>query len=256
VRRVGVAAAAVATLALFASAAHADAPTASAGDRIEVAGEIRNVARVTGAALGVAGAMRFGDRGFVDGDAGVVWGEPGASLRNVRFGAGVTTRGFGAPRLRLSVTVPTTVRHGAVAELVRTLAAATPVDARALSVGLLAVTLDAAWRWPSRLVTFELASALSLHATGDAPRAPARVYVGGAMELLPHVRLGARLGTATTLLDPAAAGGEVFVHELVTGLEVDLRSWQVGATLQLPLDASARAVDAVAVGAALRWGRP
>lgn len=251
----GATAAGVVAIAALATSVRADPPTTDVGDRVELSGELRHVARTSGAALGVAGAMRFGDRAFLDGDAGVVWGEPGASLRNVRIGAGVATRGMGAPRLRLSVTLPTTVRQGEVAALVRTLASATPVDARALTVGLLAVTLDAGWRWALRLVTFELAAALSLHASGDAPRAPARLYVGGAMELVPHLHLGARLGTATTLLDQAEAGGEAFVHELTTVLEFDLRAWHVGATLQVPLDGSSRAVDAVAVGAALRWTR-
>lgn len=235
--------------------AHAESPALA--DRLDLGLAWHHVRAADGTSVVVGGAARLGPRAGLDGEAGAIVTAAGTSLRNVRIGAGVALAAAGEPVLRLALTLPLAARAGDLGAALADLASATPVDDRALRPALWAATLDARWRWAGPRRWFAIDAAVEVRGAAAASpggRVPLRAAFGGGIVVLGGLELGADLRTAAAMLD-APAGGETFVHDLTLGAAGALRAWRLGATLQVPIDASARSRDAVVAAVTLTWRR-
>ena len=140
----------------------------------------------------------------------------GTSLRNARVGVAAPLATGGRAVLRVSLVVPLAAQRSALAADLGTLAAAVPVDDRALRPGLWALTVDGRWRWrwARRWLAIDAAAELrGAGATSPGGRLPLRAALGGGVVAFGHLELGATLHTAAALL-ASAPSGEAFVHAL------------------------------------------
>lgn len=243
-------------VALAGSAVAASVARAAPEDGIAATLVWHHVQARDGTGAVVDGALGLGRRITLDGEAGVIVTDAGTSLRNARVGVATPLATAGRPVLRVSLVVPLAAQRGALASDLGTLAAAVPVDDRALRPGLWALTVDGRWRWrwARRWLAIDAAAELrGAGATSPGGRLPLRAALGGGVVAFGHLELGATLHTAAALL-ASAPSGEAFVHALSLDAALPLGAWRVGAAVQVPVDASARDRDALVVAATAGWG--
>jgi hypothetical protein len=219
--------------------------------------------RGTGPAVdGVIGTVAYrhqlGARAWLEGGLGIQWAavapQAGLSLTNATIDAGYRLGHRAAIRIRIGLpSAASGGRSGAAAAAI----AALRIDDRAVSAAsTTSVGAYGDWRTDGlgdhAKAYGQIEAGLELW-SGDSVTPAIRLGVGGGVHVAHRLVLAGELTTMSFIL--AAGGPEDFIHALDLGASVRIPTGAITARLEVPLDNSFRARDAVLVGLAYRWER-